>query len=678
MTDEPLRRRFVPLNKAPLLRYHSSSAQKSAGQFVSKVPSTVAPMLRDDSPSAPYLFDHRVPIEPWRTTQHHGSSHVDQQALPWYATEIFFPLIKYNRLLDIDIHAHIEKGFFLSGNQAWTTYRRNYFTLTACWAGIGQDLDPFVSNEVLVKRNQDLIPIVSLAFRLRAEVSGDNDKTIELIGNVPTRDKESPKTVTLPLLSQSRTGVFDSTTTVDNKTVVWERIQFKTATANNGRRRAKQQYYHLIVELLAKPRSSDDSNGVDWICIAQRKSYPLVVRGRSPSHYQGVDGRDAPTRFPGFGYHAQKADSLRSRDGTIEEDSTHLPNQEGGEQEPREERNRAISSPMHLLSTHTTDSKETPQINIQEKELKFDYSVIRDDSSVSSQGSRWTSFSLLDTASSRSSVRPVPISFQFASALVGLQGVEPLLKDCFALSTPDRCERNIRRLLKELGARLANEGENKSQRLVARALIKHHSGIAAEIKTLCSARSSSGEVLPLDLIESQSEFSMGRYLAEHDATVLQPLLNSQESKARFPEYCRMDPSLVQLVHVDESIDLPGLSDDEEGSVRVTQRGAVQSDLQFLQSSEAIQDFCEGLLDFRVAVENTKHNERARLASRPRSPRTQPNILAGRNEGSTLIVSLKGMYEKAQKYLKPAVREGHRRVEWRCVSLTSHSHLHSLV
>ena len=653
MAAEPLHKRFAPLN--------------------------IAPVLRDGSLSAPYLFDHRASTEPWRAAQHHGSSHVDQQAPPWYATEIFIPLIKHDHLLDVDIHAHIEKGFFLSGNQAWTTYRRNYFALTACWASIGQDLDRYVPNGAFVKRNHDLIPIVSLAFRLRAEASGNHGKAIELIEIEPKRrrSKEPAKSVTLRLLSQSQTGVFDSTTTVANQTVVWERIQFQSATANNGKRRAIQQYYHLIVELLAKPNSSDDSNSENWICIAQRKSYPLVVRGRSPSHYQGEDGPDAPTRLPEFGYPAQNANSLRSRDEVIEEHSTYLPNEEGGEQEPREEHNRAISPSMHLLNTHTTDNEESPRISIKEQELESDHIVIRDDSSVSSQGSRWTSFSALDTASTRSSVQPVPISFEFASALMGLKGVANLLTDCFALSTPDRCERNIARLLKELGARLASEGENKSQRLVARALIKHDSGIAADIKTLCSARFSSGEVLPLDLVDSQSEFAMSRYLAEHDAIILQPLLNSQGSKARFPECDSFDRSLVQPVLGDESNGLPGLSDNEE-ILRSPQRRVVKPDLQFLQNSDAMHDFCEGLLDFRIAVENTKHNERARLARQPLSAHTQSNVASGNEKERGLMVSMKGVYEKVQEYLRPAVRDGYRRVEWRCVSLSSQSHFQHLI
>ncbi|TKA68669.1 hypothetical protein B0A49_10333 [Cryomyces minteri] len=70
-----------------------------------------------------------------------------------------------------------------------------------------------------------------------------------------------------------------------NTHYTFERIQFKSATANNGKRRAAQQYYHLIVELWADVRGPCET-GANWVKVAQRASESVVVRGRSPSHYQ--------------------------------------------------------------------------------------------------------------------------------------------------------------------------------------------------------------------------------------------------------------------------------------------------------------------------------------------------------------------------------------------------------
>ncbi|KAJ2432622.1 hypothetical protein GGF42_009548, partial [Coemansia sp. RSA 2424] len=52
-----------------------------------------------------------------------------------------------------------------------------------------------------------------------------------------------------------------------------------TATANNGKRRAAQQYYVLTVDLLA------DCDGGERCVVASAASAPIVVRGRSPGHY---------------------------------------------------------------------------------------------------------------------------------------------------------------------------------------------------------------------------------------------------------------------------------------------------------------------------------------------------------------------------------------------------------
>jgi meiosis-specific transcription factor NDT80 len=73
---------------------------------------------------------------------------------------------------------------------------------------------------------------------------------------------------------------------------MFERIQFQKATANNGKRRAQQQYYNLVVELYAEIASSVPGE-MQWIQIARRQSHPMVVRGRSPGHYK--DGRRGST-----------------------------------------------------------------------------------------------------------------------------------------------------------------------------------------------------------------------------------------------------------------------------------------------------------------------------------------------------------------------------------------------
>src|SRR5216117_1336256 len=66
------------------------------------------------------------------------------------------------------------------------------------------------------------------------------------------------------------------------RVVTYERIQFKQATANNGKRRAAQQYFSLIVEAYAVILGEQ---GTEDVRVAVSKSSPVVVRGRSPGHY---------------------------------------------------------------------------------------------------------------------------------------------------------------------------------------------------------------------------------------------------------------------------------------------------------------------------------------------------------------------------------------------------------
>lgn len=114
----------------------------------------------------------------------------------------------------------------------------------------------------------------------------DCDKAIQLIQHTPKRDK-GPQTTPLPKLIRPGGNLGFSAVGSSQSIVTFERLQFKTATANNGKRRAAQQYYVIVVELLAKLRNGHT------ITVATARSSPLVVRGRSPGHYAETDSGGA-------------------------------------------------------------------------------------------------------------------------------------------------------------------------------------------------------------------------------------------------------------------------------------------------------------------------------------------------------------------------------------------------
>ncbi|KAF9921044.1 meiosis-specific transcription factor ndt80 [Linnemannia zychae] len=101
---------------------------------------------------------------------------------------------------------------------------------------------------------------------------------IGLIQHTPKRDK-GPQNV--PSRREIRGGGNFSLPITNNTQTIstFERVQFKTATANNGKRRAAQQFYILIVDLFAHTQDGH------IIRVAASQSDSLVVRGRSPGHY---------------------------------------------------------------------------------------------------------------------------------------------------------------------------------------------------------------------------------------------------------------------------------------------------------------------------------------------------------------------------------------------------------
>ncbi|KAF7559950.1 hypothetical protein G7046_g4199 [Stylonectria norvegica] len=61
----------------------------------------------------------------------------------------------------------------------------------------------------------------------------------------------------------------------------WKRLQFKHATANNGRRKGLQQHYVVQIKLYGKTKSGE------LVQIAEIQSGPVIVRGRSPRNFDG-------------------------------------------------------------------------------------------------------------------------------------------------------------------------------------------------------------------------------------------------------------------------------------------------------------------------------------------------------------------------------------------------------
>lgn len=260
-----------------------------------------------------------------------------QEGPPFEETRVLHPVItsRHQQLMP-DIVASIQKGFF-QVDQKWTCYRRNYFTVSCSF-----NLRTSYDGQLYLQRNPShpIEPILQFAVTISAKTAVMNtnqeSESRALVQHTPKRDKATesvPGKVALqpaPPASLSSTGaltnngnLYPSSQQVPSGMLMdynpnypsvqhqtsptshtFERIQFQKATANNGKRRAQQQYFHIVVKLSAEVGRAGETS--HWIEIATKLSNPMVVRGRSPGHYKDNGRRDStasmdPDRGAGAG-----------------------------------------------------------------------------------------------------------------------------------------------------------------------------------------------------------------------------------------------------------------------------------------------------------------------------------------------------------------------------------------
>ena len=234
--------------------------------------------------------------------------------------------------VEVDIQAKIDKGFFLA-DQDWTCYRRNYFSVACCYI-----LKPEVSlltQQLFLVINGSRERIHSFSVLIVAKVDGEDGKSVELVQHTPKRDKgpmTAPELTELAPHPAGSVGLYQSassfspnpqslyendaytsgTGSQNQTSVTFDRIQFKKATANNGKRRAAQQYFHIVVELHAKV-SRGKSTETHTVKLAHIVSAQMVVRGRSPGHYsderRGSSTSMGPGGASGADYNSLKRDA---------------------------------------------------------------------------------------------------------------------------------------------------------------------------------------------------------------------------------------------------------------------------------------------------------------------------------------------------------------------------------
>ncbi|PYH99544.1 PhoG like DNA-binding family protein [Aspergillus ellipticus CBS 707.79] len=226
-----------------------------------------------------------------------------------------FTLLDYSlRRTSISLSAQLHGMFFLA-ESPWTTsptentppqqgaeltcYRRNLFQITGSvtlprslrYIMTEQgDRIPILAQELTVSATESVegnsVKIISVPWKTPAV---NNNPTTEDVSNPssgsggntnnnnntnPKVEKEPPP-IPLDIMAGQ-----DLDTDYATFPIAWKRLQFRVATANNGRRKELQQ--HFVVRLKVVATLSTGAK----IPICEVQSGPVIVRGRSPRNFQ--------------------------------------------------------------------------------------------------------------------------------------------------------------------------------------------------------------------------------------------------------------------------------------------------------------------------------------------------------------------------------------------------------
>jgi hypothetical protein len=161
-----------------------------------------------------------------------------------------------------------------------TCYRRNLFQIS------GTVTTPRGPLSVVNERGER-VPISSMDVAISASESVDGHAVKLIVIPWKTPPPNSPEVgpgqehepTPIPLLPFDENGP-DVNNDFSVYPIAYRRLQFRIATANNGRRRELQQHFTLHLNIVASLANGAKVN------ICETSTAPIVVRGRSPRNFQ--------------------------------------------------------------------------------------------------------------------------------------------------------------------------------------------------------------------------------------------------------------------------------------------------------------------------------------------------------------------------------------------------------
>ncbi|KAL3438595.1 protein pacG [Aspergillus tetrazonus] len=252
----------------------------------------------DSFPEMVTSFDPPPPAEPPADSSIDHNNKLLSFSMPVYP----WTLLDYSfRRASISISAQLHGMFFLA-ESPWTTsptenappqqgaeltcYRRNLFQITGSVTlpralryiitDTG-DRIPIVAHELTVSATESVegnsVKIISVPWKTPA--ANDAGKDTGNSSNTAAKVEKEPPAIPLDMLTGQ-----DLDADYATFPIAWKRLQFRVATANNGRRKELQQHFVVRLRVIATL-----STGMKTP-ICEVHSGPVIVRGRSPRNFQ--------------------------------------------------------------------------------------------------------------------------------------------------------------------------------------------------------------------------------------------------------------------------------------------------------------------------------------------------------------------------------------------------------
>ncbi len=364
-------------------------------------------------------------------------------------TTLFKPTIAHHTIdcadgtrIDPLISIEVSNGFFQAEANVWTTYRRDDFSVT-CLLRLGRA----PSLPYYIKGHASGPSTKVSRFHLVLSARSDSGDPVNLQIRTPEKGKAALPSTENPL-------TFSTAIDPSSPSTQWKaefgRMQFRKATVNNANSRALQQYFHLVITLLAEPCPDAESH----VAVASRTSFPLIVRGRSPAHYAD-DGQDKSTHEPvmdksvGSSMHmpSTRKDQMQETRPPKSDPSSKSNTNQSSNDHPAFAGNAMVegdeeSAPKPGQELQT--GVEPGNCSKDRVEVGLPWIDMSDNSSISSVG-----YSSRPVLSSKSTVAaPENSSHQLVDLLLEDSGFRALCKDGFRHLESDRFERNLLRLFK--------------------------------------------------------------------------------------------------------------------------------------------------------------------------------------------------------------------------------------